>query len=91
MVEYLYSFQNLQEASGLPKCVDVTLTATNWQKASRETIHVDFSILPSDFSIDLDSLTEKAMIELVELVIGDEMTRIKTELKDKLTKEGDDQ
>jgi len=91
MVEYLYSFANLKEDSGVIESVDLTITATDWQRAARKLIHVDFSRIPENFAIDLNVLTEQAMIQLVQLVIGDEMTSIKSELEQRLNQGGDDQ
>jgi hypothetical protein len=91
VIEYLYSFANLKEDSGVLESVEATLTATDWQKAARETIQVDFSRLPENFAINLDTLTEQAMIQLVQLVIGDEMTRIKSDLDKRLGQGGDEQ
>jgi hypothetical protein len=91
MIEYLYTFHDLQQDHGELKAVDVTLTATDWQKAARETIHLDFSNLADGLKIDPNELTEESMIQFAELVISDEMPRIKTELQKRLAQGGDEQ
>jgi hypothetical protein len=90
MVEYLYAFHSLQEEHGKLKAVDVTLTATDWQRAAHETIHLDFSNLADGLKIDPDKLTEESMIELADLVINDQVPRIKTELQKRLAQGGDE-